>query len=733
MVQGPPTRQSILTSLSAGLIAGIRTILGSAAMVALVLPGSLLAGVPQALQALLLGGAVIGALVAYLSSYPGSVAQVQDGPAVILGVMATSISTSMMGTASPDLILTVVLTCAAVASLATGAVFWLLGRYRLGELVRFIPFPVIGGFLAGSGLLIFMGAFSVLTGVGFATASWEVLTEPMRMARWIPGMLLGFAMLAILRRFSHVLLVPGMLLAAMLVFYLAGWAGGLTMERANAAGLLLGPFPKNSGLTWPAWFELSGEGWRMVAAQIPTFAAIILVSVVALLLNASGLELGTKSDLDINRELRANGIANIAAGLAGGPVGYHALSASLLGARMGANSRLIGYTSAAMCAAVLVVGASLFAYVPKAVLGGLLVSMGAGMLIEWLWDGWRSLPRQDYGIVVLIVAVIGSIGILAGVAVGLAVAMAIFVLSYSRVRVIRQELTGIEYRSNVDRSPAALEVLRSKGGATHLLKLEGFIFFGTAYSLLTHVQSLLDPHRAQKVRFLLLDFRDVPASDSSAMSAFAKITNYCERAGCELIFTRMNPSIARQFSHAGLDAERARVSYFSELDFALEYCEEKILSGDANSTLPVDVSIWDRIAAALPRGTPLSAFKSYLEPRTFACGDRLMDQGGPPTEIIFIESGRVTVNLKFDDGRTIRLRSMTMGTMIGEIGLYLNQPRSASAVADHTTLAYILTREKLKEMEARDPPLANALHYAIVALLAERLAGTNGLLQRLTG
>ncbi|MFN0163976.1 MAG: SLC26A/SulP transporter family protein [Burkholderiales bacterium] len=732
MAQGKTTGQSLFASLSAGLIAGIRTILGSAAMVALILPGSLSGGVPQTLQALLLGGAVVGAVVAYLSSYPGSVAQVQDGPAVILGVMATSISTSMEATASPDLILAVVLTCAAVASVATGCVFWLLGRYRLGELVRFIPFPVIGGFLAGSGLLIFMGAFRVLTGVGIPTASWEVLTEPMRMVRWIPGMVLGFGMLAILRRVNHVLLVPGLLFGAMLILYIAGWAIGIDMRLANASGLLLGPFPGNTGLSWPAWTVLSGEGWRMVSEQIPTFAAIVLVSVVALLLNASGLELGTGKDMDINRELHANGVANIAAGLVGGPVGYHALSASLLGARMGANSRLIGYVSALLCAAVLVLGASLFAYVPKAVLGGLLVSMGAGMLIEWLWDGWRTLPRQDYMIVVLIVGVIGSVGILAGVAVGLAVAMAIFVLSYSRVRVIRQELTGIEFRSNVDRSPAALEVLRAEGAAIHVLKLEGFVFFGTAYSLLSHVQGLLDSHRARKVRFLVLDFRDVPASDSSAMSAFAKIVKYCENAKCELIFTRMKKSIVRQFKQAGIHTDDGRATFFSELDFALEYCEEKILSGYGESKWPVDYSIWDRIAQALPPGVPISAFMAYLEPRTYNQGEHLMEQGGPPTEIIFIESGRVTVNLTFDDGRAIRLRSMTMGTMVGEIGLYLNQPRSASAVADHTTQAYILTREKLTEMEKQDPPLANALHYAIVALLAERLAGTNGLLQRLT-
>jgi SulP family sulfate permease len=74
---------------------------------------------------------------------------------------------------------------------------------------------------------------------------------------------------------------------------------------------------------------------------------------------------------------------------------------------------------------------------------------------------------------------------------------------------------------------------------------------------------------------------------------------------------------------------------------------------------------------------------------------------------------------------------MTKGTMIGEIGMYLNQPRNASAIADEVTKAQVLSSASLRDMELRDPPLANALHHAIASLLAERLTATNGLLQRL--
>ena len=723
--------QQLVTSLSAGLIAGIRTILGSASMVVLVMPNALPGGIAPALEVILLGGAVIGALVALLSSYPGVIAQVQDGPAVIIGVMASSLAASMGGTAPADLIVLVVLACANVAAFAAGAVFYGLGAFRLGALMRFIPFPVIGGFLAGSGLLILLGAIPVLTGMAPSQKDFSLLLEPARAARWMPGLAFGLLLVVMLRRSRSPLLVPGLLLAAVGLYHLGLHYAGMSIASAQDAGLLLGPFPDYTGVDLPAWTRLPVEGWRHVVAQFPTFASIVLVSVVALLLNSSGLELATNSDLDINRELRAAGMANMASGLLGGAVGFHALSASLLGSRMGANSRLIGLFSAVLCLAALLVGTSLLAYMPRALLGGLLFSMGAGLLIEWLYDGWRRLPVQDFLIVALIVAVIGAVSIPAGVAVGVGVAMAIFVLSYSRVRVIRQELSGADYRSNVDRSPAALSLLREQGRGIRVIKLEGFIFFGTAYSVLTRIQQMIASPGPQRLRFLVLDFRDVPASDSSAMLAFSKIRTYCQRHACQLILTRMNASVRAQFRQAGIEPVAGRIVFHDDLDEALEQCEQQILSEAEPDTMTDDVSGLERIRNVLPEGSRLSDFMAYLEPRSFAPGDFLLHQGGPPDEILFIESGRVTVRLNLPGGKTMRLRSMTTGTMIGEIGMYLGQPRNASAIADVDTRAHVLTAAKLREMELRDPTLANALHHAIASLLAERLTATNGLLQRL--
>lgn len=722
--------QQTINSLSAGLIAGIRTILGSAAMVTLLLPPTLSAGVPRGLDAMLIGGAIIAAIVAAMSSYRGVVAQVQDGPVVILGVMIASVAT-WFGPENAELSIQTALASASIAALAAGAIFYGLGAKRLGGLVRYIPYPVIGGFLAGSGFLILRGSLPVLTGLDLSRMHMGSFWDLEQVVRWLPGVLFGLLLLGLLRRFNHVLLVPGLLIGGVLLFHLVLMVLGISMEQAQGAGWLLGPFPPNAGIARPAWLTLPPEGWSMLLSHAPTFGAIVLVSVVTLLLNASGLEMATHGELDINRELRATGVANMLSAVCGGPVGFHALSASLLGHRMGAEGRLVGLTCAAVCAAALVAGTGLVGYFPKAVLGGLLLSMGAGLMVEWMYDGWRRLPRQDYMIVVLIVLMMAGAGVIAGVAAGVMVAMVIFVLNYSRMRVIRHELSGADYHSNVERSPTALTYLKEHGQAIRILKLEGFIFFGTAYTVQSHIQGLLRARDQTVPRYLLIDFQEVRAIDSSATAVFGKIQYFCRARGAELIFTRMNDIMAAQFHEASALDRQMAIRMFADLDMALEYCEENLL-GESDAVLnEMHQSIWDRIGAALPKDIPVEAFQRYLVRREYAPGEYLLEQGTPSTEIFFIETGRITIHLGLDDGRTIRLRSMASGTTIGEIGMYLNQPRTASAIADQPTRAYILSVESLREMERNDPALAHALHYVTVALLSARLAGTNSLVQRL--
>ncbi len=102
-------------------------------------------------------------------------------------------------------------------------------------------------------------------------------------------------------------------------------------------------------------------------------------------------------------------------------------------------------------------------------------------------------------------------------------------------------------------------------------------------------------------------------------------------------------------------------------------------------------------------------------------GDYLMKQGDAPSDLFFIESGQATAQLEPRGGSPIRLQSMGGGHVLGELGFYLNQPRTASVIMDTPGVVYRLSLRRLEQIEKEAPDAASLLHRLIVNLLAERV------------
>src|SRR4029434_4299688 len=139
-------------------------------------------------------------------------------------------------------------------------------------------------------------------------------------------------------------------------------------------------------------------------------------------------------------------------GLAGGMVGYHDLGYTVLNFRVGGRGRLAGLIAGGVCITILLFGTGVLTYVPKSLLGGLLLFMGLNFLEEWIVQGWKRLGRVDYGVVVLILVIIVTSNFLGGVGVGLLLMIAIFVWNYSRINIFHHVLTGAEVASHVERN-----------------------------------------------------------------------------------------------------------------------------------------------------------------------------------------------------------------------------------------------------------------------------------------
>lgn len=721
----------VLANVSAGVIAGIRTLIGATALAALIFSGELTGGLPVGIGILLFSGAVVGVVVGATSSYPGAVAQPQDAAAAVLGLLALSVFAALPPSLPDEQKLVNVFIAIGVATLVTGLFFLALGGLRLGGLVRFVPYPVVGGFLAGSGWLFIKGSLTVMIGSAWQAHDLADLFEGTTPIRWLAGLALAAALYVATRRSRHSLAPLGILAGSFALFYLVLAGTGVSVEQARAGGWLLGPFPE--GRVWqPALMLRAPEAdWGVLLAQLPKIATVALISVIALLLNATGLELATKSEIELNRELRSAGLANVISGAGGGLVGFQALSVSMLGHHMGATSRMIGLISGAFCLLGLLAGASFLSYLPAALLGGVLLFIGIALLIEWLYDAYFRLPAVDYAMIVLIVLVIARFGYMHGVALGFVVAIIIFVVRYSRVSVIKQTLSGAEFHSNVERSEPLRALLRAKGDEIHILKVGGFIFFGTANGILANVAARADDRTRVPCRYVVVDFRSVEGADCSAISTLIKMRDFCARRGIVLVFAQLDGRHCRgELLRAGFDIEQdATFRVFADIDQAVEWCEDQIIGRATPERAEEPTTIRSMLRRQLTSDLDVEAFITFLSREEFAAGDYLIHQGERLTDMFFIESGRVRVALELADS-TVRLRSIGPGGVVGEIAAYLGEVRSASVIAEEATVSYRLSLANLRKLEERGPAIAAEFHRSMAVLLSRRLVETNALLQK---
>jgi SulP family sulfate permease len=722
----------LLPSITAGLLATIVTISLEISLAALIFSGDLSAFVSNGIGLMLFGAFAMGLVVALTTSLPGIVGVPQDTPAAILALVAAGIAASMKN-AQPQSIYATVVAAIMITSLLSALFFLLLGWFKASVFVRYIPYPVVGGFLAGTGWLLCKGALGVMVPVPLTLTSLPALLISNNLIIWLPGVIFAVALLLVLRRSNHFLITPGALIAATILFY--GWLliTHISISDATAHGWLLGQFPAG-GLYKPLNPALlSSVNWQAIFENADKIATIIVLSIVSLLLNASALEVTVGQDIDLNRELVAAGYANAISGLGGSPVGYQVLGLSALAHRLGAKSRLVSLINGLLCGAALLFGASLISYFPKLVLGGMLFFLGLSFLVEWLVDAYKRLPLTDYLLVWIILIIIATLGFLPGIIVGSFAAAMIFVFNYSRINAIKNTLDGETYHSKVDRPKRHRDLLNKEGAQIYILRLQGFIFFGTIQTILEKVRHRINNKNALHLKYMILDFQRVTRLDSSAVFGITRLKQLLQSSNIQLVWTNVAESIRHQMERGGLvDATDDSFIILPSLDHGVEWCENKILAQAGITDLTGFIErMEDQLKRAFPGLQAVDRLMKYLEHKEVRQGEYLMRQGDPPTEMYFVEAGLITAQIEFPDGQILRLRSIRGGATVGEMGLYLEAVRTASVVAARPSSVYRLSAQALKEMRENDPEVAALLHEWIARLLAERLADNNRTIEAL--
>ena len=514
--------------------------------------------------------------------------------------------------------------------------------------------------------------------------------------------------------------LPVILVAGIIYAHIAFWLAGISTAEAQAAGWTFQPPPHVTYmLPWSAT-EIGRYPWHILPDLSGDLVAVVFVTASSALFNTAGLEVAVHREANLERELSVTGLANMLSGAFGGYTGCISVSRSVLAFNSGGRGRLAGLTVAAISVLMLAVAPMLLGYMPKFVLGGLLIYLGADQLHKWIIQSRRRLSLTEYLSLLAIIVIIVQWGFIAGILIGVVIGCATFALSASRIDSIKYSFDGSEFRSSLDRSRDEQAVLSAHGGKIQGLNLQSYLFFGSANRLYQHVKTLLARH--PECRFLVFDFKLVTGIDSSAAYSFAQIKRAAHDRGVKLVLVHLPAAAEKALRSSEFISQD--VSIVPELDHALEWCENEIIAQHRDRE-GEEASLRDWFSQILGPEHDAHDLIQRCQRLEVDAGEIIVRAGEAADSMHFILDGRVGIMIPAEQGRTTRVRSLGRYTTIGEMGLVSHAPRSATIQAEVASVLYVLGTLQFEAIKRENPALGQKLLTYFVSVMAERLTFAN--------
>jgi SulP family sulfate permease len=582
---------------------------------------------------------------------------------------------------------------------------------------------VVGGFLGATGCLIVLGAIGVITGHRLQLTTLGQFTNLLTLYELAAACAMALSLYLTWHRSRSPFGLPVTLIGGVIAAHIAFWFAGVSLAEAQASGWTFQSPPHVSFmLPWDAT-EISRYPWYAVPDLLGNLIAVIFVTATSTLFNTTGIEVALQREANLERELNVTGLANILAGAFGGYTGCISISRSVLNFKSGGKGRLSGLTVAAISALMLAVAPMLLGYMPKFVLGGLLIYLGADQLHKWIVESRRRLSISEYLSLLAIIVIIVQWGFVAGVLIGTVIGCATFALSAARIDSIKYGFDGSEYRSSLDRSRDEQAVLGTHGGKIQGLNLQSYLFFGSANRLYQHVKALLARH--PECRFLVFDFKLVTGIDSSAAYSFAQIKRAAQDRGIRLMLVHLPPAAEKALRSSEFISDE--VGIVPELDHALEWCENQIIA-QHRGLQREEGSLRDWFTQILGTEHDAAELMHHCRRLEVDAGETIVSAGEAADSMHFILDGRVGIMIPAEEGRTTRVRSLGRYTTIGEMGLVSQAPRNATIQAEVASILYVLTTDQFEAIKRESPALCQKLLTYFVSVMAERLTFANSMI-----
>ncbi|MCU0558807.1 MAG: SulP family inorganic anion transporter [Desulfobacterales bacterium] len=396
--------------------------------------------------------------------------------------------------------------------LIAGLLQIVFGLIKLGGFVRYIPYPVISGFMSGIGVIILLLQLHPLLGGASVGSPLVALIElPKAIAGANPYSLLlaGFTLLIVFKtplRISRVLPSP---LIALFCMSLLSAVLSLPVDT-------IGKIP--AGLPQLSFPSISAEQTPKILAMA---IALSVLGVMDSLLTSIVADSMTRERHDSNRELIGQGVGNMVSGLIGGLPGAGATMRTVVNIKAGGSTRLSGMIHSLFLLAVLLGLGKYTAHIPMAVLAGILIKVGVDILDYRMLKVLNRAPREDLIVMLAVFGITVFVDLIAAVTIG--VALAALLLTYrmaQQTQINVSEVPPAEWQRRIGKDLQEQSDFRIR-----VISVRGAFFFGTTTRMQGKINKLIG------AEVVIINCLNVPFMDISAAFALSEMVDKLKEAG----------------------------------------------------------------------------------------------------------------------------------------------------------------------------------------------------------
>jgi SulP family sulfate permease len=651
----------------------------------------------------------VGLFAALLGGSPGMI----SGPKATITLILSSVTAQLLVSSrlapnQPGLITTVI-TIALLVVFLSGVIQVFFGVFRFGSLIKFIPYPVIAGFLNGSAVLIILSQVWNFFGIPQKESFFDFLSSmPETQLLTVSVGIVTVVMVWIVPKFikkvpgSVIGLLVGSFLYYVLVFFGYGSRLGPTI------GQIALEIPKPLYLK-NFWELLKGQELvALLPSILPASFGIAVLGSTESLLTSLSMQNLTNRRSNTNRELVGQGIGNIIASCFGGIAGAGSIGRSTVSFQAGGRTRLSGTVNGIALFLIIFFLSSLVSRIPIVVTAGIVIVIAFQMIDIWSLQLFKNIildkstRRKDllgnFIIILLVTFVTIFLNLIIAVGIGVVVSILMFVAKMSR-RVIRRKYSGASIHSKRRRDENSMELLLQHGHKIAVLELDGSIFFSTGVRILQQAYDRLIRHG----KFLAV--------------------SYLEKEG----------SLWQFMAAMGFFNQTGKQFIFSDTDLALEYFEDQLLfTYSAEIYHDKEISMEELTVFQGLRQNELQILSRYLNREQYDKGKEIFRQGDKGDALFFITQGLADITIDLPGtARKKRLQTLSSGTFFGEMALLDGKPRSANVVARDYLVCYRLTLENFNQLQKDNPKISITLLTNISRTIATRLRLTNDMILEL--